>query len=143
MGFIFVILQFLSSSLDSYLINTHTHNSKHNAKLKILAPNDTHIPNVLANGPAAAVRNNLAQIIKHPADYFVILSGDQLYSMDINEMLQQTIKTNADLMISTLLVDEEDAQRMGVMKINSNLEIIDFHEKPKEENTLSKRGPLC
>ena len=58
--------------------------------------------------------------------------------MNINEMLDKAKQTDADLMIATLPINEEEAKRMGVMKINDNKKITDFYEKPQSKELLEK-----
>ncbi len=68
----------------------------------------------------------------------VILSGDQLYSMDLAHMVEIAKKNDADLTIATIPIHEAEAKRMGVMKVDNKLEITDFYEKPNDPKTLLK-----
>lgn len=135
---IYVLTQFLATSLNNYLIETYSKDAFSKVNLQLLSPEETPTSKVWYKGTADAVRQNIKTLMNHPAEYFVILSGDQLYSMDLNEMLQFAKKTDADLVIATIPVEEEEAKRMGVMKINSDFEIIDFFEKPQNKKTIMK-----
>lgn len=70
---------------------------------------------------------------KHKFDYFLILSGDQLYHMDYNLMVQQHIDTGADITIGTVPVNAKDAPSFGIMKTDKDNNITSFIEKPKSE----------
>jgi len=135
---IFVISQFLATSLNNYISETYPADSTHGAHIELLSPEETATKKIWYKGTADAVRKNLSYILQHDADYFIILSGDQLYSMDIKEMLAFAKKNDADLTIATIPVAEPEAKRMGVMKINSDFEISDFFEKPKDKETIMK-----
>jgi glucose-1-phosphate adenylyltransferase len=89
-------------------------------------------------GTADAIRKNLDLLENYPTDYVIILSADQLYSMDLDEMLNSSISKNAELTIATLPINEEEAKRMGVMKIDLTGKITDFIEKPKTLDLLEK-----
>ncbi|MBM3184249.1 MAG: glucose-1-phosphate adenylyltransferase [Chlamydiae bacterium] len=88
------------------------------------------------SGTADAVRKNLSTILKSSADYFLILSGDQLYNINFQNMVASAKEKNADLMIASLPVHEKEAKRMGLLKINQDHKILDFVEKPEEPEIL-------
>lgn len=81
-------------------------------------------------GTAHAIFQNINFIDKYNPDHVLVLSGDHIYKMDYNKMLQQHIDTEADVTISSIQVPFEDANRFGIMSINSNQQIISFEEKP-------------
>jgi glucose-1-phosphate adenylyltransferase len=54
-----------------------------------------------------------ASLLNHDFDYALILSGDQLYQMDFNEMIEEHIKHRADITIATLPVNAKDAPSLG------------------------------
>jgi glucose-1-phosphate adenylyltransferase len=72
-----------------------------------------------------------ASLLNHDFDYALILSGDQLYQMDFNEMIEEHIKHEADITIATLPVNAKDA-RVWDFKTNAELYRI-FIEKPAKE----------
>lgn len=124
---IYALTQFLGESLDNYITNAYSN------KVSTLPP-----MNEPYQGTADSIRKNLQILEKSTTDHVIILSGDQLYSMDLDEMLQSAINTNADLTIATLPINEEEATRMGVMKIDKNKMITDFIEKPQDEEQLKR-----
>ena len=87
-------------------------------------------------GTADAVRKSLPTILKSTADYFLILSGDQLYNINFQEMVAFAQKTTADLTIVAIPVRETEAKRMGLLKIDSSGKVREFVEKPREKEVL-------
>jgi len=124
---VYTLTQYLSHSLHPHIQETY-----HN-KIEIITANHAHY-----EGTADSIRKNLSTLETSEADHVIILSGDQLYSMDINEMVEKAKLSHCDLLIATLPINEEEAKRMGVMKMGANKEIIDFIEKPKDEESLKK-----
>ena len=82
-------------------------------------------------GTADAVRQYLRLIEEWDVDEIIILSGDHLYRMDYSKFVQHHRKTNADITLSVVPIDEKRASSFGLMKIDSQGRIIDFSEKPK------------
>ncbi|HLR37316.1 MAG TPA: sugar phosphate nucleotidyltransferase, partial [Chitinophagaceae bacterium] len=81
-------------------------------------------------GTADAVRKSLHHFIGHEYDYILILSGDQLYSMNFNKMLREHIDKKAEVSIATTPVNSQDAPGFGIMKTNKEECIESFVEKP-------------
>ena len=83
-------------------------------------------------GTANAIYQNLNFIDSYNPDHVLILSGDHIYKMDYNEMLEYHIAKGADCTIATLTVPMEDASRFGIMNTDKNMVITEFEEKPKQ-----------
>lgn len=83
-------------------------------------------------GTANAIYQNLNFIENYNPDHVLILSGDHIYKMDYNEMLEYHISKGADCTIATLTVPMEEASRFGIMNTDENMTITDFEEKPKQ-----------
>ena len=75
----------------------------------------------------------MPHFLNHDFDYALILSGDQLYQMDFNDMIEAHIKKQADITIATLPVNAKDAPEFGILKTNSESMIESFIEKPAKE----------
>ena len=83
-------------------------------------------------GTANAIYQNLNFIENYNPDHVLILSGDHIYKMDYNEMLEYHIEKDADCTIATLTVPMEDASRFGIMNTDKDMVITEFEEKPKQ-----------
>jgi glucose-1-phosphate adenylyltransferase len=127
---IFVLTQFNSASLNAHIKNTYTFNAFSNAFVDILAAEQTPDNRTWFQGTSDAVRQCMPHFLNHEFEYALILSGDQLYQMDFNDMIEAHIKANADISIATLPVNAKDAPEFGILKTNSESCIESFIEKP-------------
>ena len=82
-------------------------------------------------GTANAIYQNLNFISRFDPEYVLILSGDHIYKMDYDKMLEQHIANNADCTIATITVPWEEASRFGILAANEEGRITEFAEKPK------------
>jgi len=82
-------------------------------------------------GTANAIYQNIAFIEQYNPDFVLILSGDHIYKMDYNAMLNFHIRNGADATIAVREVPWEEASRFGIMNTDSEDRIIEFEEKPK------------
>jgi glucose-1-phosphate adenylyltransferase len=130
---IFVLTQFNSASLNAHIKNTYTFNAFSQAFVDILAAEQTPDNPTWFQGTADAVRQCMPHFLNHDFEYALILSGDQLYQMDFNDMLDEHIKSLADISIATLPVNAKDASEFGILKTNSENCIESFIEKPANE----------
>jgi glucose-1-phosphate adenylyltransferase len=127
---IFVLTQFNSASLNAHIKNTYTFNAFSQAFVDILAAEQTPDNPTWFQGTSDAVRQCMPHFLNHEFEYALILSGDQLYQMDFNEMIDAHIAANADISIATLPVNAKDAPEFGILKTNSENCIESFIEKP-------------
>lgn len=81
-------------------------------------------------GTADAVLKNVNFIKRRNPKYVLILSGDHIYKMNYNLMVQEHIKNDAELTIATTTVPLEEASRFGILSADKNNRIVDFEEKP-------------
>ena len=81
-------------------------------------------------GTANAIYQNLDFINRYDPDYVLILSGDHIYKMDYNAMLQEHIRKGADCTIAALTVSIEEASRFGILNTEDDMKIYEFEEKP-------------
>ncbi|WP_396186438.1 glucose-1-phosphate adenylyltransferase [Flavobacterium sp.] len=130
---IFVLTQFNSASLNAHIKNTYHFSIFSHAFVDILAAEQTPDNPTWFQGTADAVRQCMPHFLNHDFDYALILSGDQLYQMDLNEMIEEHIKNQADISIATLPVNDKDAPEFGILKTNSESCIESFIEKPVKE----------
>jgi glucose-1-phosphate adenylyltransferase len=104
--------------------------------VEILAAQQTFNNTSWYEGTADAVRKNLVHFLNHDFDYLLILSGDQLYRMDFQEVIEQHRDTGADITIATLPVGRTEATSLGILQIADDKRITRFVEKPKEDALL-------
>ncbi len=133
---IYVLTQFNSVSLHRHINTSYKFDPFTRSFVEILAAQQTPTDTNWYQGTADAVRQNLRDFLQHPYEYFVILSGDQLYRMDYGELLAQHIKTKAEVTLATIPVSRLDAQSFGIMHTDASRKIIEFVEKPKDEAVL-------
>jgi glucose-1-phosphate adenylyltransferase len=81
-------------------------------------------------GTANAIYQNIPFIQQYDPDYVLILSGDHIYKMNYDDMLQQHIAHDADVTIAALTVPWEEASRFGIINTDSAGGIVEFDEKP-------------
>lgn len=133
---IFVISQYFASSLHQHILETYQLDYFRQSKIQMLCPEETPSRKLWFNGTADAIRQNIEHLETAPVDYFLILSGDQLYNINFTEMLNFAKKQDADLVIASLPIEEQEARRMGLLKIDSECKVKKFHEKPSDPEIL-------
>ena len=107
----------------------------------ILPPYVSHDSDAWYTGTANAVYQNIPFIEYYNPDYVLILSGDHIYKMDYEMMLNNHKKKNADGSIAVFQVPIEEAHRFGIMNTDEDLRIVEFDEKPqKPKNDLASMG---
>lgn len=128
---IFVVTQYNSASLNRHISQTYRFSSFSTGFVEILAAEQRRDSPGWFQGTADAVR----QILPHLRDWRVktllILSGDHLYRMDYSKFLDRHKETEADLTISVIPANPEDAQGFGLLKTDADGRIVQFREKPK------------
>lgn len=135
---IYVITQFLSASLHQHIFKTYRHCFNFDGFLEMLPAEEKPHQKEWFQGTADAIRQNLHYLVETPVDYFLILSGDQLYHMDFHHMLQHAQETDADVVIAATPTSKTLAKRMGILKIDKKGFITEFNEKPQQEDLLKK-----
>jgi glucose-1-phosphate adenylyltransferase len=134
---IFVIAQYLPGELQHHLSQTYHFDHFNPGCIDVLTPQeDDKGSRQWFLGTADAVRKNLPTILKSSADYFLILSGDQLYNINFQEMVSFTQRASADLTIGAIPVRRIEAERMGLLKIEPSGKVLEFVEKPSKEEIL-------
>ena len=129
---IHLLTQFNSASLHRHISQAYKMDHFSNGYVEILAAEQTPSDTSWYQGTADAVRKNLNHLLNHPFEYLLILSGDQLYSMDLRDLIQTHIENEAEITVATIPVPRTDVPGFGVMKLAENERITDFIEKPKD-----------
>jgi glucose-1-phosphate adenylyltransferase len=92
-------------------------------------------------GTASAIYQNLNYLKQYQPEYVLILSGDHIYKMNYESMLEYHIEKRADVTISLIEVPWVEASRFGIMNTTEDLRIVDFDEKPiNPKNNLASMG---
>jgi glucose-1-phosphate adenylyltransferase len=144
---IYLLTQYNTTSLHQHIHASYKfdHLSTSRSFVEILAAQQTQENPNWYQGTADAVRQNLRYFLEHDAEYFVILSGDQLYHMDYGLLLKQHVESGSDITLGTVPVTRGVASEFGIMHSDSTRRIIHFNEKPKDPavlDTLTIPGPL-
>ncbi len=129
----FVLTQFNSASLNRHIKDSYQFGLFSDSFVDILAAEQTPQSGTWFQGTADAVRKSMKHIVNYDFDYCLILSGDQLYQMDFNAMLEEHIKKEADITLATLPVIEKEASEFGILKTDEHSFITEFIEKPAPE----------
>jgi glucose-1-phosphate adenylyltransferase len=104
--------------------------------VRFLTPFSRHEENVLwQKGTAHAIKQYFRFIKDQSAEYVLILSGDHIYKMDYNQMLETHIKTNAEITIAATKVSHKDASRFGILEVDKTDKLKNFYEKPENPKT--------
>ncbi|MBZ5521610.1 MAG: glucose-1-phosphate adenylyltransferase [Acidobacteriia bacterium] len=92
-------------------------------------------------GTADAVYQNIYSIGSEQPEHVLILSGDHIYKMDYQRMLNQHRDSGADVTLATILIEPEDSSRFGVVEVGRDGRITGFEEKPLTTNLRSPHNP--
>ena len=137
---IYVLTQFLSVSLHSHIRGTYRFDSFSGGFVEILAAQqtlDAHETRDWYQGTADAVRKNLRYFVRQHVENVLILSGDQLYRMDFNAMLETHRSTGADITIAAKPVSRDEARGLGLMKVDNSGRVTGFVEKPTRDEQFA------
>ena len=95
-------------------------------------------------GTANAIYKNIDFVDRFDPDYVVVLSGDHIYKMDYNAMVEYHVQHNASVTIAVRNVPLEEASRFGILNTNPDNSIYEFEEKPaKPKSTNASMGIYC
>ena len=129
----YVLTQFNSASLNAHIKNTYHFSFFSSAFVDVLAAEQTIDSDKWFQGTADAVRQSMHHFLQNDFEYALILSGDQLYQMDFNDMIQKHEESGAEISIATYPVNAKDATSFGLLKTNDENIITSFIEKPGAE----------
>lgn len=135
---IFVITQFNSASLNRHIAQTYRFSAFSLGFVNILAAELTEERKDWFQGTADAVRQCLPRLLEPDPPEVLILSGDQLYMMNIAEFIQTHRARQADLTIAVKPVTREEAPGFGILRLDPSGRIIEFVEKPKDPAVLDE-----
>ncbi|MDC0178161.1 sugar phosphate nucleotidyltransferase, partial [Polaribacter sp.] len=129
----YVLTQFNSASLNKHIKNTYHFSFFSEAFVDVLAAEQTMQSNKWFQGTADAVRQSMHHFLQNDFEYALILSGDQLYNMNFQDMIKKHKESNAEISIATYPVNAKEATGFGLLKTDSENKITSFIEKPGED----------
>ena len=134
---IYILTQFNSASLHMHISHGYSFDSFSRGFVEILAAEQTFEHSGWYEGTADAVRKNFVHFKIQKPTHYIILSGDQLYKMDLKKFLDKHIESGSEISIATTAVTREDATGFGIMKVDKNNRIVEFMEKPAASLDIS------
>jgi glucose-1-phosphate adenylyltransferase len=138
---IFVLTQFNSASLNKHVVHTYKFDMFSGGFVDILAAEQTYDSSKWYQGTADAVRQSIKHFLPYgDTGFVVILSGDQLYQMDLRELIRCHTENEADITVAAKPVSEGSATDLGIMKALPDRRVIAFKEKPGAEELPEMRS---
>jgi glucose-1-phosphate adenylyltransferase len=138
----FVLTQFNSASLNRHIKNSYNFSLFSNAFVDLLAAEQTMSNKNWFQGTADAVRQSMHHFLSHDFKYALILSGDQLYQMDFNLLIERHVESGARISIATLPVKAEEGTEFGILKTDHESMITSFIEKPNAHEILKWKSEV-
>ena len=135
---IYLLTQFNSASLHLHISNSYNFDRFSGGFVEILAAEQTLEHSGWYEGTADAVRKNFIHFKSQKPTHYIILSGDQLYKMDLRAFMNEHIRSGADVTIATTAVNRHDASGFGIMKIDGDNRVKEFMEKPKPTQNIDE-----
>ena len=137
-----VLTQYQPLILNSYIgIGSAWDLDRRNGGVTVLPPYSESSEVKWYTGTASAIYQNINYLQQYDPEYVLILSGDHIYKMNYDLMLDHHIDKDADATISVIEVPWHEASRFGIMNTNEQLDILEFEEKPSEpKNNLASMG---
>ncbi|BCG57203.1 glucose-1-phosphate adenylyltransferase [Paenibacillus sp. URB8-2] len=137
-----VLTQYEPLVLSSYIgIGSDWDLNRKNGGVFVLPPHEREDGSSWYRGTADAIYRNLKFVDQFDPEHVLILSGDHIYKMNYNAMLEYHKERKADCTISVIDVPLEEASRFGILNTEEDLKIYEFEEKPaKPKSTLASMG---
>ena len=129
---IYILTQFHTASLHKHIQDAYKFDNFGGGFVEILSAEQKEGSEAWYQGTADAVRQNLLHFGANDDDLFVILSGDQLYSMDIQKMIDDHDRTGADITIAAKPMEKSTLNAFGLIRVNEDQSIAEFVEKPED-----------
>ncbi|MCP3762404.1 glucose-1-phosphate adenylyltransferase [Domibacillus sp. A3M-37] len=137
-----VLTQYQPLVLNSYIgIGSAWDLDRKNGGVTVLPPYSESSEVKWYSGTASAIYQNLNYIKQYDPEYVLILSGDHIYKMNYDTMLDYHVEKQADVTISVIEVPWDEASRFGIMNTDDEYNVTRFDEKPeKPESNLASMG---
>ncbi len=138
---IYVLTQFNTASLHRHIAQTYRFDVFSRGFVNILAAEQSMRNRDWYQGTADAVRQNLHRLTSTDPTQVVVLSGDQLYLLDLGMFLRKHVNDEADLTIAVQPVPRDEASAFGILQVDETGRIVDFVEKPTDPAELDRLTP--
>ncbi|HZK29121.1 MAG TPA: glucose-1-phosphate adenylyltransferase [Clostridia bacterium] len=140
-----VLTQYQPLELNSYIGNGHSWDlDRNNGGTFILPPYLSQEGKEWYKGTANAIYQNIPFIDGFSPDYVLILSGDHIYKMDYEKMVESHVRHDAEATIAVIEVPWSEAPRFGIMNTDQDQRVVEFEEKPvNPKNNLASMGVYC
>jgi glucose-1-phosphate adenylyltransferase len=133
---IYILTQFNSESLNKHVSRSYKLDSFSHGFVEVMAAEQTMDDVDWFQGTADAVRRCMRHFNDPNYEHIIILSGDQLYKMDLKDLLNAHIDSAADITVSCCSVPESEVSGLGIMGIDKRGQIKKFVEKPNSMDLL-------
>jgi glucose-1-phosphate adenylyltransferase len=135
---IFLLTQFNSASLHRHIAHTYRFDDFTRGFVEVLAAEQTPEKQDWYLGTADAVRQNFQHLEPDNPTHCIVLSGDQLYRMDLMDLFHRHLESGADITIAAVPVPRAKATGLGILQVDETSRVTAFAEKPAPERDLSE-----
>ena len=135
---IYILTQFNTASLHFHITSTYRFDTFTGGFVEMLAAEQTFESNDWYMGTADAVRQNSFHFRAHEPTHYIILSGDQLYRMNLKEFFNEHLRSGADVTIASTPVNRNDADQLGILQLDKQGNINQFLEKPGPDKNIDE-----
>ncbi len=135
---IYVLTQYLSVSLHRHLAHTYKIEPFSQGFIEVLAAQQTNETSLWYQGTADALRQNLRYVAEAGSHDVLVLSGDQVYRMDFEQMVMEHRHSQADVTMAVTPVRPERCAHLGIVKVDDELRVRYLCEKPRTMEDLAR-----
>ena len=139
---IVVLTQYASESLNKHIFRTYKLDTFSGGFVEILAADQSYEKHEWFQGTADSVRKCLSHVNDPDIEEVIVLSGDQLYALDLRKLQDFHRKNEADVTIACYPEPANRVHHFGIMGINQDRQITSFLEKPKDASLIKGKPVL-
>ncbi|MDZ4686547.1 MAG: glucose-1-phosphate adenylyltransferase [Planctomycetaceae bacterium] len=140
---ILVLTQYKAASLDRHIHLGWRFLCRELDEFIEILPPQQRIDENWYQGTADAVYQNIYSIEKYRTDLTLILSGDHIYKMDYDDLIQDHLRSGADCTIGCIPIPLADCIHFGIMRTDDQQRVVDFQEKPKSTAAMPGEPTRC
>jgi glucose-1-phosphate adenylyltransferase len=140
---ILVLTQYKAASLDRHINLGWRFLCRELGEFIDVLPPQQRIDENWYQGTADAVYQNIYTIEKSHPEYVLILSGDHIYKMDYSALIDEHVRSGADVSIGCIPVSLEEGTQFGVMEIDAEQRVVSFKEKPPHPDPMPGDPHRC